>query len=339
MAWSIADQNISLPGDEGEDGAVIDIVRKRPGVEDACQLHRRRQRNHQQRHDVRRAEAAQRAQAAAPTQVIGRLRPKLAPCPARRCSCKPVQDVRIGGRTSSAQYQYTLQGDDFNDLDALGAAASPASSSTLPGLTDVNSDQQDKGPAGKPDHRSRHRRAAGHHPAADRQHALRRLRPAAGLDDVHAAQPVPRRHGGAAGVLARPRRTPTRSIVTSPTGTQVPLNAVTQLHRRHDAAERQPPGQFPSVTISFNSRPASRSAHAVDAIAQAEAAWAAASASTAASPGTAQAYQASLANEPILILAALITVYIVLGISMRATSIRSRSSPRCPRPASARCWR
>ena len=69
---------------------------------------------------VRRAEAARRAQASV-DQVIGRLRGKLGQVPGARLFLQAVQDIRVGGRQSNAQYQYTLQGDDLAELYELGA--------------------------------------------------------------------------------------------------------------------------------------------------------------------------------------------------------------------------
>ena len=72
-----------------------------------------------------------------------------------------------------------------------------AACASCPSLRDVNTDQQNHGLQTTLDDRPRHRRAAGHHAAADRQRALRRLRAAPGLDDVHGAEPVSRRDGSA----------------------------------------------------------------------------------------------------------------------------------------------
>ena len=152
------------------------------------------------------------------------------------------------------------------------------------------------------DLRPRHRRALRHLLAAARQHALRRLRPAAGLHHVHRAQPIPRGHGSRAAILAESRgaaqylrhvvqrRSRSRSARWPTThSTTAPLTVNHQ-------------GQFSAVTISFNlaaghgagrrgqrhqRRPSRRSACRKR--------------SAAAFTGTAQAFQASLANEPILI--------------------------------------
>ena len=129
-------------------------------------------------------------------EVIARIRRELAShIPGATLYLQSVQDLRIGGRGSAAQYQYTLQGDNLDDLTPVGAAHGAARMRTRPGVVDVNSDQQDKGlQASLVIDRATAARlgisAAGH-----RQHALRRLRPAPGLHHVHAAEPIPRGHG------------------------------------------------------------------------------------------------------------------------------------------------
>ena len=77
-------------------------------------------------------------------QVIGRLRKKLTTVPGAPTFLQAVQDLRVGGRMSSAQYQYTLQGDNLNEL-LTWAPRVEQQLRTLPGIADVNSDQQDKG--------------------------------------------------------------------------------------------------------------------------------------------------------------------------------------------------
>src|SRR6476661_3831520 len=77
-------------------------------------------------------------------QVIGRLRGKLARIPAVTLYMQPVQDLRVGGRASAAQYQYTLQSDNVKDL-LVWAPRMLQKLKTVPGLLDLNIDQQNKG--------------------------------------------------------------------------------------------------------------------------------------------------------------------------------------------------
>ena len=77
--------------------------------------------------------------------MIARLRKKLAAVPGAPTFLQPVQDLRVGGRISNALYQYTLQGENFERAQRLGASACCRSCAPFPQLVDVNSDQQNKG--------------------------------------------------------------------------------------------------------------------------------------------------------------------------------------------------
>ncbi len=100
------------------------------------------------------------------------------------------------------------------------------------------------GAAGLAGDRPRHRLAPRHHAAAHRRHALRRLRAAAGLDDLHPAEPVPRDPGGGAGVPGQPGRAQEdlREVADRRPGAAERVHA---LRAEHRAAGHQPPGQFP----------------------------------------------------------------------------------------------
>ncbi len=113
-------------------------------------------------------------------EVIARLRPKLAQVPGATLFLQAMQDVRLGGRVSQAQYQYTLVSDNLEELNAW-APRLVAAMRKMKELRDISSDQQDRG-----------------------LEVPLEIDPAAGLDDLHDAEPVPRRDGGGAGVLAEP---------------------------------------------------------------------------------------------------------------------------------------
>ena len=198
-----ADQSISFQLMQKKLTQFVDIVRQDPAVADRRRLHRRRP--DQFRLRLRRAEAAVRAQRVDATRSSPGCAASSARSPAPALFLQAVQDIRVGGRASNAQYQYTLQGDDATSS-TPGRPRSPPALQKVPELTDVNLDQQQKGLEDRSGHRPRHRGAARPHRQPDRQHALRRLRPAPGVDDLHRAQPVSRRHGGGARVLAEPRR-------------------------------------------------------------------------------------------------------------------------------------
>jgi len=244
--------------------------------------------------------------------VIARLRPKLGHVPGATLFLQAVQDVRIGGRMGGAQYQYTLQGDDFTEL-VRWAPKVTAMLKTLPGLTDVNSDQQDKGLEAAL--------------AIDRNTAARlgitakqidaTLYDAFGQSQVSTMYSSINQYHVVMTVLDEFWQNPdgfNQIYLTTNHGTQAPLSAFV-----HYAPDTTPlsinhSGQFPSVTISFNLAPGFPLGTAVDEIADAQHDMGLPASIHGNFSGAAQAYQASLANEPILILAALIAVYIVLGI-------------------------
>ncbi len=244
--------------------------------------------------------------------VIARLRPKLSHIPGANLVMVPVQDVNVGGRMSQAQFQYTLQGDNLQDLMGWAPQLYRAMQK-MPQLRDVSSDLQNHGLQVNVVIDRDTAARLGITPAGDRQRARRRLRAAAGLGDVQRHQPVPRGHGGRPAVQQQPRRAP------------VGLRALQQ--RRRSPAEHVRPlravaaslsvahqGQFPAVTLSFNLAPGVSLGQATDALEQRAAHAEHALDDPSGFQGTAQAFQSSLKNEPILILTALAAVYIVLGI-------------------------
>ena len=184
----------------------------------------------------------------------------------------------------------------------------------LPELRDVNTDQQTAGIQLDVDRRPRQRRAAGHQHADDRRHALRRLRPAPGRDVVHAAQLLPRRAGGDAGQQASPDQL--AHVYLRGGGRRAgPAVEHREVLGLADAAVDQPPGAAsrddavvqPRARDVRSARPSRRSTPP-------SARSACRRRVHASFQGTAQAFGASLSSEPWLILAALFTVYVVLGI-------------------------
>ena len=164
-------------------------------------VHRRRAAQH--RLDVRGAQAAHERTLTA-DQVIGRLRAQLAHEPGASLFLQPVQDIRIGGRQANAQYQYTLQGDDLNELRTWEPQDPPGA--VRPARARRRQHRPaGQGPADVAGDRPRCRRAPGHDAAHDRRDAQRRVRPAPGRHDLQPAQPVPRGDGGGAAFLAEPR--------------------------------------------------------------------------------------------------------------------------------------
>ena len=142
---------------------------------------------------------------ASATQILGRLRPKMMALPVASAFLQPAQDLRIGGRASNALYQYTIQSDSAQDLTHWGPILL-REMRKLPGFQDVNSDQQN---GGLDQYLTYDRTTAarlGITAQALDSTLVQRLRPSRSLDHLYAAQPVLRRAGSCAPVLADSRR-------------------------------------------------------------------------------------------------------------------------------------
>ncbi len=244
--------------------------------------------------------------------VIERLRPKLDRVPGVSLFLQSSQDLRIGGRSSAAQYQFTLQSDNIADLNRW-APAVYEKLRTLPQLVDVNSDQQDKGLEAKLVIDRSTASRLGISPAA----LDNTLYDAFGQREVSVMYTQMNQYFVVMEAAPRFWQDPDAlNYVYLPgaNGKMIPLSAVTSYQPDETALAVNHQGQFPSVTISFNLRPGISLSDAVPAIENAEQQIGLPSNVTGSFQGTALAYQESLASEPLLILAALIAVYIVLGV-------------------------
>jgi len=245
-------------------------------------------------------------------QVIARLRRKLAVVPGAPVFLQAVQDLRVGGRASNAQYQYTLQGEDVAELNAWAPRVDERLR-TLPLLADFNSDQQDKG-----------RQAT---VVIDRTTAARlgltpqlidnTLYDAFGQRQVSTMY-TPLNQYHVVMEVAPPfwqRPETLRDIYVRPLGaTPVPLSAFARYEPGSTALAVAHQAQFPSVTLSFNLAPGASLGDAVRAIDDATRGLRLPGDIHGSFQGTAQAFQASLATQPLLILAAVLAVYVVLGV-------------------------
>ena len=200
--------------------AVADVVMQRSRRRSGGVVHRRRrhQPDAQQRAPLDplkpRAERNANAQ-----QIMDRLSERGCQRSAASSStCRRCRICRSRAASSRTQYQYTLEDADPAELAHLGAARARAPARSCPSCADVASDQQTGARFSVAGHRSRHGVAPGRHVAGDRRHALRRLRPAAGLDDLHAAQPLPRDPRGDARASSRTRRRSAASTCASASG-------------------------------------------------------------------------------------------------------------------------
>ncbi|HAA04080.1 MAG TPA: multidrug transporter subunit MdtC, partial [Syntrophobacteraceae bacterium] len=245
-------------------------------------------------------------------QVIARLRKKLAGVPGAPTFLQPVQDLRIGGRASNALYQYTLQGENLEELQTWAPQVTQRLRD-LRELVDVNSDQQDKGlQASLVIDRGTASRLGISSQLIDntlydafgqRQVAITYTQ----LNQYHVVMEVAPRF------WQRPETL--RDIyVHSPTGAEVPLSTFTRYEPTATSLSVNHLGQFPAVTTSFNLAPGIALGNAVKTIEAAVRRLGLPASIRGNFMGTAQAFKASLANEPFLILAALATVYIVLGV-------------------------
>jgi multidrug efflux pump len=245
-------------------------------------------------------------------QVVARLRAQCAVVPGATCIFQPSQDLRIGGRQSSAQYQYTIQSDTLEDLIKWGPILTD-NIKKLPGMKDVISDQQNEGLESSLTY--------------DRQTAMRLGLSAATLDNAL--------YGAFGQSLVSTMYTPLNQYYVvlevapnwwqSPAGLgsiylqatnggEVPLSAVTSLQTKTAPIQVNHQGQFPAVTVSFNLDPGVSLGEAVNNITAMEQKLGMPQNIHGSFAGTLQAFQSSLAGEPLLLLAALAAVYIVLGI-------------------------
>ena len=245
-------------------------------------------------------------------EVIARLRPKLSAVAGASLYLQPVQDLRIGGRPSASQYQYTLQGDDLKELNDW-APRLVTRLKTVPGVVDVVSDQQNKGlQADLVVDRSTASRmglttqlvddalydAFGQRQVSTMYTPLNQYHVVMEADPRFAADP------GALRLL----------YIRPPNGSPIPLSAIARYEPDSTSLSVNHQSQFPSITISFNLLPGVSLGDAVNAIRQAGHDLGLPVSIHGAFSGTAQAFQSSLSSEPLLILAALVAVYIVLGI-------------------------
>jgi multidrug efflux pump len=245
-------------------------------------------------------------------QIIGRLRPKLARIPGATLYLTSVQDLRVGGRQSNAQYQFTMRCDNVQDLTKYGPRMLEQLK-TIPIIADVNSDQQNRGLQVfvQYDRPTAARFGISPQLIDNTLYDAFGQRPVStmytSLNQYHVVMEAAPQYWQDADILRR-------IYVRSPSGQQVPLGAFARFAPEVAALSITHEGLFPAITFSFNLQPGIALGEAVTAINTA--------AKSAGVPpgvetffaGTAQAYQESLNSEPYLIAAALATVYLVLGI-------------------------
>ena len=244
--------------------------------------------------------------------VIRRLQPQLAKVTGITLYMQPVQDLTVEDRVSRTQYQYTLEDPDADELNTW-APKMVAKLRSLPELRDVASDQQNRGLQASltidRDTASR----LGITPSVIDQ----TLYDAFGQRQVSIMFTQLNQYHVVLEVLPDFQRKPTQLqdiYLATAGGGQVPLAAFTELKPGTTSLAVNHQGQFPVVTLSFNVAQGAALGDAVEAIDSAKTEIGLPASIQGEFQGAAQAFQASLANEPILILAALVTVYLVLGV-------------------------
>jgi multidrug efflux pump len=244
--------------------------------------------------------------------VINRLRPKLRALPVASAFFQPVQDLRVGGRASNALYQYTIQSGQVGDLSHWGPILL-AQMKTLGALLDVNSDQQNNGL----DQFLTYDRTTAARLGITPQALNASLYGAFGQSEVSiiykplnqyyvVLEVAPKYWQGPEGLNFIYLRTSNTGVVPLRTVTQ-PKTTTTPLTVNHT-------GLFPSVTVSFNLAPGSSLSDATTSIEGLQERLGMPSTIRGFYAGTLEAFEESLRTEPYLVLAALLAVYIVLGI-------------------------
>ena len=245
-------------------------------------------------------------------QVIARLRGKTSHIPGAALFMQSVQDVNVGGRFGGAQYQYTLQADNLDDL-YKWAPIIMTRMRKIPELRDVNSDQQNKG---LQSFLQVDRDTAGRL-GVDIKDVDNALGDAFGQRQVSTMYKGLNQYHVVLEVAPEFQENPDALkfiYVPSNTGKLVPLSSFSHYEHSTTSLSVNHQGIFPSITLSFNLAPDASLGPAVQHIQEASRELGVPSSVHATFQGTAQAFQASLSNQPVLILTALLAVYIVLGI-------------------------
>ena len=305
-----------LRRDDAAAGGARRHRRRGPGRRHLRHGHRRRRLvgGAQQRPLLHHAEAEGRARRLGRRDHRPPARRKLDKIEGAKLFLQAAQDVNVGGRAARTQFQYTLQDADIDELNAWAPKVLDKLK-TLPELRDVATDQQMAGTTLTARHQPRSGLALRPHAAGDRRHALRRLRPAPGRAVLHAAEQLSRRHGGAARAAGRPGQ-PRQDLHPLAGDRQlVPLAAfATWTTRKTQPLSISHQGQFPAVTISFNLAQGVSLGTATQAIHAAERELQLPPSLRTSFQGNAQAFQHSLRTVPLLIGAALVVIYLILGI-------------------------
>jgi multidrug efflux pump len=304
-----ADQSISFQAMRRKLADFVEIVRQDPAVENVVAFTGGGQRNRGSMFVTLKPRGERGISA---DQVIARLRGKLAREPGASLFLVPVQDIRVGGRQASAQYQFTLQADDLDELRAWEPRVRRALGQ-LPELADVNTDQEDKGLQTSL--------------IIDRDTAAKlgitprmidtTLNNAFGQRQVSTIYNPLNQYRvvmEAAPEFWQSPETLKNVHVSAPGGAQVPLSAFSRYEPTNTPLGVNHQGQFAASTISFNLPSGVSLSDATRAVKNELDRIGVPTTVHGAFQGTARAFQATLDSQPWLILAALVAVYLVLGM-------------------------
>jgi multidrug efflux pump len=245
-------------------------------------------------------------------EIIRRLRRQLATVEGASVFLQATQDLRVGGRGGNAQYQYTIQSENLDDL-VKWAPILLQELRKVSIVTDVNSDQQNSGLQASLDYD----RATAQRLGITPQDIDSTLYDAFGQRQVSTIYKQLNQYHVVMEVEPRFWQSPEglkEIYLHSASGGVVPLSTIAHYAPATAPLAVNHQGQFPAVTLSFNLAPGVALSDAVQAINQTEQSIGMPATIHGSFAGTAQAFQSSLASEPLLIVAALLAVYIVLGI-------------------------
>ena len=246
------------------------------------------------------------------SEVMRRLQPELAKVDGITLYMQPIQDLTVEDRVSQTQYQYTLEDANADELNQWTTKLM-ARLQTLPELRDVATDQQTHGLQA----RLVIDRVTASRLGITPQAIDNALYDAFGQRQISTMFTQLNQYHVILETLPDFQRNPSKLnniYVLSTSGTAVPLGAFTHFESGTAPLSINHQGQFPAVTISFNLAPGVALGEATKAIEREQKALDMPLSVQASFQGTAQAFIASLANEPLLILAAIVTVYLILGV-------------------------
>ncbi|MFZ0772089.1 MAG: multidrug efflux RND transporter permease subunit [Candidatus Sulfotelmatobacter sp.] len=244
--------------------------------------------------------------------IINRLRPQLNRLPVASAFLQAAQDLRIGGRSSNALYQYTIQSDNVQDLSKWGPVLL-AQMKKLPGFQDVNTDQQNGGL----EQLLTYDRATAARLGFTAQSLDSSLYEAFGQSEVSIIYTQLNQYYVVLEVAPQYWQTPQglKDIyLRTASGRNIPLSTVANSASSTTPLAVNHTGLFPSVTVSFNLAPGVSLSDATQSVAEMQQRLGTPATVRGFFAGTAQAYQQSLDSEKMLVAIALLAVYIVLGI-------------------------